>query len=218
MSEGDLKIMLELAKTFDIEEFKEILDVDYFYLDENKKEKGKDQLLFELFKPCLTIDGIISGYTEEKGSKTVLPCSAFANMDIRLVPDMEVEDTRTKIINFIKNNAPEAELDIEEGYKWAKTSPDHPYIKAHIDLLKSTGKEVQIWPMTTGSAPFYIFQEKFNIPFLDGGLGHGSRAHSPNEYAFLESTTGAGGILDFEISVARLLSTLGKIGKLKENY
>lgn len=26
---------------------------------------------------------------------------AFVNMDISLVPDMEVEDTRTKIINFI---------------------------------------------------------------------------------------------------------------------
>ncbi|MHA2126736.1 MAG: M20/M25/M40 family metallo-hydrolase [Promethearchaeota archaeon] len=215
MAEGDLQIMLELARNFDVEEFKEILDVDLFYLNENKEERNIEQILFELFKPCLTIDGIISGYTEEIGSKTVLPCSAFANMDIRLVPDMEVEDTRTKIINFIKANAPEAQLEIEKGYKWAKTSPDHPYIKTHLDLLKSTGKEVQIWPMSTGSAPFYIFQEKFNIPFINGGLGHGSRAHSPNEYAFLESKTGAGGIMDFEISVAKLLSKLGELGKLK---
>ncbi|MFW9779596.1 MAG: hypothetical protein ACFFE8_12130, partial [Candidatus Heimdallarchaeota archaeon] len=62
--------------------------------------------------------------------------------------------------------------------------------------------------------PFYIFQEKFDLPILWGGLGHGTRAHSPNEYAFLESKTGAGGIMEFEVSVARLLSKIGEIGKL----
>lgn len=56
---------------------------------------------------------------------------------------------------------------------------------------------------------------QFNIVILEGGLGHGSRAHSPIEFAFLESKTGAGGILDYEISVARLLSKLGEIGKIK---
>ncbi|MHA2391053.1 MAG: M20/M25/M40 family metallo-hydrolase [Promethearchaeota archaeon] len=213
--EEDQELIHELAKNLDIDEFKKMIDVHKFYVDENNNEITKEELLKELFTPCLTVDGIISGYTEEKGSKTVLPCNAFANMDIRLVPDMEVEDTRTKIINFIRKNAPQIELEIEEGYKWAKMSPHHPYIKAHIELLKSTGKEIQIWPMATGSAPFYIFQDKFNIVVLDGGLGHGSRAHSPNEFAFLESKTGAGGIINYEISVARLLSKLGEIGKVK---
>ncbi|MFX1324408.1 MAG: M20/M25/M40 family metallo-hydrolase [Promethearchaeota archaeon] len=215
ITEEDQDMIHELAENFDIDELKKMIDVNKFYIDEYNNEIEKERLLKELFKPCLTVDGIISGYTEEKGSKTVLPYKAFANMDIRLVPDMEVEDTRTKIINFVKEKDPEIELEIEQGYKWAKMPPNHPYIKAHIELLKSTGKEIQIWPMTTGSAPFYIFQDKFNIVVLEGGLGHGSRAHSPNEFAFLESKTSAGGILDFEVSVARLLTKLGEIGKIK---
>jgi len=216
ISEEDQKIIADLAKKLDLDEFKTMIDVKKFYLDEYGKEKNKMQLMEELFRPCLTLDGIISGYTEEKGSKTVLPCYAFANMDIRLVPDMTVEDTRSKIIDFIKKNEPDIEFEIEEGYKWSKMEPTHPYIRAQIELLSSTGKEIQIWPMATGSAPFYIFQEKFNIPILEGGLGHGSRAHSPNEFAFLKSKTGAGGIIDFEISVAQLLSKIGEIGKLEK--
>ena len=185
------------------------------FSDENGKEFTTEKFAQELFSPCLTVDGITSGYTEEEGTKTVLPCSAFANMDIRLVPDMEVEDTRTKIANFIRKNAPEAEIEMERGYKWAKMSPLHPYVKAHIESMSTAGKKIQIWPMITGSAPFYIFQDKFNMPFIDGALGHGSRAHSPNEYAFLESKTGAGGIIDFEISVAKLLTKITEVGKVK---
>ncbi len=218
ISKEDQDVVNELAKKIDIEEFKKMIDVKRFYLDEKGKELDKEQLIQELFKPCLTVDGIISGYTEEKGSKTVLPCNAFANMDIRIVPNMEVEDIRAKITNFIKTHAPEAEFEMEEGYKWSKMSILHPYIQAQIEVLSSTGKEIQIWPMATGSAPFYIFQDKFNIPILDGGLGHGSRAHSPNEFAFLESKTGAGGIMDFEISVAKLFSKIGETGKVKKKY
>ena len=215
ISEEDQRLIEDFAKKIDLEEFKTTIDVQRFFSDTNGKELTKKKFAQELFSPCLTIDGITSGYTEEVGTKTVLPCSAFANMDIRLVPNMEVEDTRTKIANFIRKNAPEAEFEMERGYKWAKMSPSHPYVKAHIEVMSTAGKEIQIWPMITGSAPFYIFQDMFGMPFIDGALGHGSRAHSPNEYAFLESKTGAGGIMDFEISVAKLLTKIAEVGKVK---
>ncbi len=217
ISEEDKQMINDLVKKLDLEEFKKMIDVNKLYSDENQKEMSKEQMIVKLFEPCLTVDGIISGYTDEKGSKTVLLSSAFSNMDIKLVPNMEVEDIRNKIRNFIMENAPEAKLEIEEGYKWAKMSPLNPYIKIHIETLRSTNKKIEIWPMGTGSAPFYIFQEKFGIPVLDGGLGHGSRAHSPNEFAFLKSKTGAGGIIDFEISVAKLLTKLGEVGKIKND-
>ena len=215
ISEEDQQLIEDFTKKFDLEEYKTTIDVQRLFSDENGKEFTTEKFAQELFSPCLTVDGITSGYTEEEGTKTVLPCSAFANMDIRLVPDMEVEDTRTKIANFIRKNAPEAEIEMERGYKWAKMSPLHPYVKAHIESMSTAGKKIQIWPMITISAPFYIFQDKFNMPFIDGALGHGSRAHSPNEYAFLESKTGAGGIIDFEISVAKLLTKITEVGKVK---
>jgi acetylornithine deacetylase/succinyl-diaminopimelate desuccinylase-like protein len=215
ISKEDQQLLKDFVKKFDLEEFKTMIDVQRFFSNENGQELTKEEFVHKLFSPCLTIDGITSGYSEEVGTKTVLPCSAFANLDIRLVPDMEPEDTRTKIINFIQRTAPEAKFDLEMGYKWAKMSPSHPYVKAQIEVMSTTGKEIQIWPMITGSAPFYIFQDKFDMPFIVGGLGHGSRVHSPNEYAFLESKTGAGGIVDFEISMARLLIKLAEVGKVK---
>jgi acetylornithine deacetylase/succinyl-diaminopimelate desuccinylase-like protein len=215
ISKEDQELLKDFVEKFDLEEFKTMNDVHRFFSNEKGLELTKEEFARELFSPCLTIDGITSGYSEEVGSKTVLPCSAFANLDIRLVPDMDTEDTRTKIIDFIQKNAPEAEFDLEMGYKWAKMSPSHPYVKTHIDVMSTPGKEIQIWSMIPGSAPFYIFQDKFDMPFIVGGLGHGSRAHSPNEYAFLESKTGAGGIVDFEISVARLLIKISEVGKVK---
>ncbi|MFX0104060.1 MAG: M20/M25/M40 family metallo-hydrolase [Candidatus Hodarchaeota archaeon] len=214
-TKDDELLIQNLVQKLDFEEIKRMLDVKKFYLDDDNNEISKEKFVRQLFTPCLTIDGIISGYTEEAGSKTVLPCSAFTNMDIRLVPNMEVDDIKMKIANFIKNNAPNAKFEMEEGYRWAKTSPSHPYVKGHLELLESTGKDMLIWPMGTGSVPFYIFQEKFNLPIIRGGLGHGARAHSPNEFVFLESKTGAGGIIDFEISVCKLLLKIGEIGKIK---
>lgn len=217
ISEEDQDIINENAKNIDMDVLKQSLDVHTLLTSEvTGNELSKEELAQKFLTPCLTIDGIVSGYTEERGTKTVLPYKAFANMDIRLVPDMEIEDIRSKITSFIQNNAPEAQFDMEAGYRWAKMSPSHPYVKAQLELFRATEKPMIIYPIGGGSAPFYIFQEKFDLPIIWGGLGHGSRAHSPNEYAFLDSTTGAGGIMDFEISVARLLSKLGAIGKVKQ--
>ena len=53
--------------------------------------------------------------------------------------------------------------------------------------------------MIGGSAPFYLFTDELRLPIVIGGLGHGGRAHSPNEYANLE------GMKLFEKSVATYL-------------
>lgn len=216
VSEEDRKMIKESAPKLDINIVKKSIDVHTLLTSEaTDKELSAEELALRFLAPCLTVDGIISGNSEEKGTKTVLPYKAFANMDIRLVPDMEVNDIRNKITRFIRETCPEAQIDMEAGYMWAKMSPSHPYVKGQLDLLRETGKPLIVSPIAGGSAPFYIFQEKFDLPILWGGLGHGTRAHSPNEYAFLESKTGAGGIMEFEMSVARLLSKIGEIGKLR---
>jgi acetylornithine deacetylase/succinyl-diaminopimelate desuccinylase-like protein len=214
LSKEDKQLLEALARDLDPAEWKSMNDVHRFFNDSAGNELTGKELMERLYSPCLTIDGLISGFTEEEGTKTVLPHYAYANMDIRLAPGMTVEDTRAKLQNFIQTEAPEAELEMELGYRWSKMSPSHPYVKAHVEVL-TAGKESVTWPMLSGSAPFYIFQEKFDMPFIVGGLGHGARVHSPNEYAFLNSNTGAGGIIDFELSVAKILTKLAEVGKLK---
>jgi len=50
-----------------------------------------------------------------------------------------------------------------------------------------------------GSAPLYLFSRVLKQPFATGGLGHGGRPHSPNEYATVE------GMRLYERSVAQFI-------------
>lgn len=50
------------------------------------------------------------------------------------------------------------------------------------------------------SAPFDVFERVLSIPYVFGGLGHGARQHSSDEYFTV------GGLLDFEKSMALMLA------------
>jgi len=65
-----------------------------------------------------------------------------------------------------------------------------------IKTYREMGKEPQIWPINPGSAPYYVFERHLNIPYVTGGMGHGARQHSSNEYCTVQ------GVLDFEKSMA----------------
>jgi hypothetical protein len=70
-------------------------------------------------------------------------------------------------------------------------------VQAMIDAYHDMGKEPQIYPLNQGSAPYYVFERTLHIPYVFGGLGHGSRQHSSDEYCTVQ------GVLDFEKSLAR---------------
>jgi hypothetical protein len=61
-------------------------------------------------------------------------------------------------------------------------------------------KKAIVWPVNPGSAPYYVFERIMGVPYVTGGLGHGSRQHSNDEYCTVP------GLLDFEISIARWLN------------
>ena len=54
----------------------------------------------QAFAPTSNIAGLLSGYTGE-GVKTVLPASAMAKMDFRLVPDQEPQDIYAKLRAYL---------------------------------------------------------------------------------------------------------------------
>jgi acetylornithine deacetylase/succinyl-diaminopimelate desuccinylase-like protein len=58
--------------------------------------QGLERLQVHLFSPTCTICGLVAGYTGE-GSKTVLPASARAKIDFRLVPDMDPKEVVTQL-------------------------------------------------------------------------------------------------------------------------
>lgn len=208
-SQEDTELLEKLEKTFDEESLKDEMKVERFVDDVH----GKQALLKYLYSPTLNIDGIWSGYIGP-GTKTVLPYKITAKIDVRLVPNMTVEEVLPKIRKHLdKQGFKEIKIvKLEEGYKWAKTSIKKPAVQAVLKTYKEFGCEPEIWPHTAGSAPFCMFnREPLNLPFVIGGLGHGARAHAPNEYIVVEEGGPTGGLRTLEKSYVAILDNFAKM-------
>lgn len=191
----DEKLLSDLAKTFDPELVLRENDVRRFRYD----LAGADLLRRYLFEPILNIDGIAGGHYGA-GSKTLLPHEVRAKMHFRLVPDMEPQEVRSKFLAHLKKiGCGDFEVRFEEGYPWAVMSPSAPISQAMIRTMRAFNLDPQVWPNIGGSAPFYLFSRVLKQPFTMGGLGHGGRVHSPNEFAVVD------GIRLYEKSVVQFL-------------
>jgi acetylornithine deacetylase/succinyl-diaminopimelate desuccinylase-like protein len=163
---------------------------------------GESLLRNYLTLPTLNIDGMISGWVGP-GSKTVIPHEARARVDVRLVPHMEIERTLQRLKRHLRAQGfDDIQIDIWQAYPWARTPWKSLVVQAMVAAIKSQGIEPYAWPTLAGSAPMYLFSKVLGIPFVMGGLGHGGRAHSPNEYATLD------GMRLYERSVGAFLERL----------
>ncbi len=189
------RLLERLREIFDEGEILAQNDVSRF-----KLEGGGETLLRNyLTLPTLNIDGIVSGWVGP-GSKTVLPHEARARVDIRLVPRMEIKRTLARLRDHLDSlGYDDIEIDLWQAYPWAQTRWRSPIVQAMEGAIRDQGIEPYTWPRIAGSAPMYLFSDVLGMPFVMGGLGHGGRAHSPNEYATIE------GMRLFERSVAGLL-------------
>lgn len=182
----DIAMVEELAKQFDPSAWlKEERTAKFKY------DVPKDELLLTyLFEPTVNICGIYSGYIEHGGTKTVLPHEAYAKIDIRLVKNMTVEGTLRKLRAHLKKRGfDDLRIEVHGPYGPAKTDPDSWIAKAAIETVKAHGKEPEVWPSSGGTMPAFAFDEYLRLPWVSTGLGHGSRAHAPNEYASIDGMT-----------------------------
>jgi len=142
----------------------------------------------EVFEPTCTICGLESGY-QGPGSKTVLPASAKAKVDFRLVPDQSPEEV---LANLRRHLDAEGFSDVAITYlgggRPAKTDPDHPFIRmANEAAADAYGKPPIIAPMVGGSGPNWPFTNVLDLPITMCGIGYpGGQVHAPNEHFVLE--------------------------------
>ncbi|MBU7012376.1 MAG: M20/M25/M40 family metallo-hydrolase [Theionarchaea archaeon] len=179
-SPEDETLIKKLVETFDPEPFKETMKVRKFVIDEKDREALIKKLLYT---STLNINGIWGGYIGE-GSKTLLPHKVTAKIDIRLVPNQERDKMLPLVRNYLdKKGYKDLKIKVlDVGYKWSKVSVNEPVVQAMIRTCRNYGYEPEIWPHLAGSAPFYLFSDVLGIPYVMGALGHGARAHSPDEY------------------------------------
>jgi len=200
VSTKDLRILEDLARTFNEREFlREMRGLGFKH-----KAKGVELLKKGLYSPIINIDGLTAGYSG-LGTKTVLPRAASAKIDIRFGPDMEPAEVIEKFKrHLIKRGFEDIEFTVRDNYTWSKTNTDEDIVDRMVSAYRRHGVEPEIWPMATWAAPYFVFSRILKLPLVSGGLGHGGRQHSPDEYMTVE------GLRDFEKFVVTFLDLLGR--------
>jgi acetylornithine deacetylase/succinyl-diaminopimelate desuccinylase-like protein len=87
-------------------------------------------------QPTVNIEGLVGGYTGP-GGKTVLPHSAEAKLDLRLVPDMKADEALAALRKHLVNHGyGDIEGMYSGGYDPTSTPASAPLIQAQLSVLK----------------------------------------------------------------------------------
>jgi acetylornithine deacetylase/succinyl-diaminopimelate desuccinylase-like protein len=172
--------------------------------------EGREALVRLLWHPTINVDGIWGGYTGE-GVKTILPHRATAKVDSRLPPGLSAEQALTLIrAHLDAQGFGDIEVRVLSSYPAAQTSVEAPLVRAAISVFNKYGASPSVAPRLAGSAPFYQFTERLDLPIVFAGMGHGSGQHAPNEYMVIRPRPGSrvAGLADIEKTYVDLLYAL----------
>lgn len=163
--------------------------------------RGTDPREAMVFHPTMTICGLESGYTGE-GAKTVLPKSAKAKVDCRLVPGQDPEHILSCIQqHLLAHGFDDVQATMINGQKAYRSDYHHPFVAHVLETARVVyEKEPVLAPNSAGTGPMYAFGEHLRLPIVSTGVGWvGSKAHAPNESIRLQ---------DFEQGIAHLVLLL----------
>ena len=154
-------------------------------------EEGYSTLERVWARPCLDVNGFISGYTGE-GAKTVIPARASAKISLRLVPNQtpdRVEELFRKYIEEIAPPSVEVEIETLHGGMPYISPIDNPIFDSVREALKKGFKADTVAIREGGSIPIVTdFTELLKSPVILIGFGlPDENAHAPNEWIDLEN-------------------------------
>lgn len=132
--------------------------------------------------PTLNIAGFASGYGGE-GTKTVIPSTALAKLDMRLVPDQRADDIIAKVREHVARHAPEVEVTRLGSMEPSYTPLEHPYASVVRRAVETGfGKAPIDVPLLGGSLPDAVFTKTLGLPsFIVPYANADERNHAPNE-------------------------------------
>jgi acetylornithine deacetylase/succinyl-diaminopimelate desuccinylase-like protein len=176
---NEAELAMLKAMPFDEAKRKAALGIDRFINDEH----GLDVLKRLYYGPTVTICGFQAGYTDE-GMKTVLPNTAFAKIDCRLVPDLTPEICLSLLrAHLDRRGFGDVEIVPLNGEHPAASPVDAPIVAACQTAVRDVyGHDAVMIPLSAGSGPMYPLTTALGIPTVMAGITYpGSRAHAPDE-------------------------------------
>ena len=129
------------------------------------------------FRPTLEFHGIGGGYQGE-GSKTSVPCQAFAKLSVRLVPDQEPEEIEDLVERwFLDNCPPGATMDYRRGhsgpaYLIGRNEEERALLQMSKAVLREAFEAEPILARHGGAIPILTpFEQILGVKTLLMGLG-----------------------------------------------
>ncbi len=180
---NEAELAMLKALPFDEATRKASLGIDHFINDEH----GLAVLKRLYYGPTVTICGIQAGYTGE-GMKTVLPNSAYAKIDCRLVPNLTPELCVSLLrAHLDRRGFSDVEVVPLTGEHPALSAVDAPFVAACQAAVRDVYHHDPVMiPLSAGSGPMYpLTTARANtrgIPTVMAGITYpDSRAHAPDE-------------------------------------
>jgi acetylornithine deacetylase/succinyl-diaminopimelate desuccinylase-like protein len=121
--------------------------------------------------PAANVTWMIAG-TPEDLSRTVVPGTARAGIDLRFDDPVELPELTDGV-----------QLEVKGVYPAARSDPDSAPVRALAEALRRHGTEPQVRPVAPWWAPYHVFGD---VPFASGGPGSAGGAHGPDEWAEIE--------------------------------
>jgi len=154
---------------------------------ELKIKKGmsvSDALLEIIYRPTLNIDGLVSGYTEEKGMKTIVPSKASAKIDMRLVPGQDAGVIFENMKKHLSSKGFEdMSVEMLGGLPAYRVDPNEKIVQVADNAVKTVvTKKTMTMPMVPGSGAMAWLPHILKKSMAFAGSGVTYMAHRPNEF------------------------------------
>jgi acetylornithine deacetylase/succinyl-diaminopimelate desuccinylase-like protein len=149
-------------------------------------EKGKSIAMRNCFMPTVEVNGIHSGYGGP-GSKTIIPCEAFAKISMRLVPGQSPVAVFEAVKKHLEKNVPRGmKMEISEAAGFSpgfKLNIESPIFKIAQEVLFEIDERGPLFLWDGASIPFVELLARISgaSPLLVGWGQPDDNIHSPNE-------------------------------------
>ncbi len=184
-SEDDIAVLREYEG-----DYAQKMIEDYGLSETLGNRKGLDFLKHLYLMPTLTISGLTSGY---QGSEdmTIVPSSASAKLDVRLVPELTPEKVHELLKGHLaKKGFDDMEIKMSPGYYPSRSSVNDPFIRMVHGLSKEVTAPApsNIVPMIGASGPAYHFTPyaPMCMACSNADIEH-TNMHAPNENFWIPS-------------------------------
>ncbi len=178
------------------------LGIDHAVLDVQGVPYNRRHIL----EPTCTIDGLRSGY-QGPGAKTILPASAVAKIDFRLVVDQDPEDIVRKLrAHLDKQGFDDITIRQFSTERASRTDVADPF----VDLCQQAagdayGRPAYLVPSFPATGPMYHFSQELQMPCVLAGVNYiGGRDHAPDEHIRVE---------DFRLGTRHIAAILQRFGQ-----